>query len=333
MTGREERAQVKYFSRIKRFPNQIVEIMAADRPIFKAPGWEPVERSGSSTVSNKRDTKQNNQDPTGASVVRSIRRARAKVREIALANNFTMFVTLTLDGAKIDRYDPAAIVKKLSTWADNQVRRRGLRYVLVPEHHKDGALHFHGFLSWPDGAGFVDSGTIQAPGAKKPRRPRSQRQRDEWLAAGGHPVYNVPSWPFGFSTAIPVYGDYLAAVNYCCKYIGKEMDAPQGEGQGCDPAALLGGKIGGRWYYSGGKLDKPLVEYADLGVRDVAAMAGGYAFDIAEAGLSMALYRGRQPEGHQSTGDQVRTGLAGETAAELPQGHQSHVGQFHGGGW
>lgn len=327
MAGREERAQVQYFSRIKRFPHQIVEIMAADRPIFKAPGWEPVGRSEGQNVSNKRDTKKDkDQGLDGGSVERSIRRARAKVREIALANSFTMFVTLTLDGAKVDRYDSAAIVKKLSTWADNQVRRHGLRYVLVPEHHKDGAVHFHGFLSWPDGAGFVDSGTIQPPPGpdgkkRKPRRPRSQRQREEWLAAGGHPVYNVPAWPFGFSTAIPVYGDYLAAVNYCCKYIGKGMEAPETDGQSRDLGAILAGKIGGRWYYSGGKLDKPLVEYADLGVRDVAAMAGGYAFEIAEAGLSMALYRGRQPEAHQSAGDQLRAGEAGKAAVELSQGH------------
>lgn len=64
------------------------------------------------------------------------------MRRLALANDFRWFVTLTLAPDKVDRYDAGEVVRKLSQWCNNQVKRRGLKYVLVPERHKDGALHF-----------------------------------------------------------------------------------------------------------------------------------------------------------------------------------------------
>lgn len=271
--------------------------MAAERPIFHPPGWElshkwdsksPGAHDGVDAGDGVGDGADANTADKGAATARSIRRARARVREIALANSFGHFVTLTLSPDKIDRYDDRAIIRKLSTWAGNQVRRRGLRYVLVPERHQDGAVHFHGFLAW-DGPvdNFVDSGTIKRPGIKKPCRPSSEAERQAWLEAGGVVVYNLPAWSLGFSTAIPVYGDYAAAVAYCCKYIGKDMEGPD---------APPGGKIGGRWYYSGGRLRQPEVSYADLTVDAVADLPGGYQFSIPDAAMGMALWRGREAD-------------------------------------
>lgn len=37
------------------------------------------------------------------------------------ANPFTHFVTLTLDASRVDRYDMAAITRKLNAWLSNQV--------------------------------------------------------------------------------------------------------------------------------------------------------------------------------------------------------------------
>lgn len=150
----------------------------------------------------------------------------------------------------------ASITRRLNTWLDNQVRRHGLAYVLVPERHKDGAIHFHGFFN--DAVKAVDSG---------------HRDRE------GHPVYNLPAWSLGFTTAIELYGDYHAAVGYVCKYIGKQGDKP-----------------GGRWYYSGGDLQRPAVEFADVSIReavDLAPEGGVHHFDVPEAGLSFVLVRTR----------------------------------------
>lgn len=45
----------------------------------------------------------------------------------------------------------------------------GLAYVLVPERHKDGAIHLHGFIN--ESLPLSDSGTMKLPGAKRPAAP------------------------------------------------------------------------------------------------------------------------------------------------------------------
>ncbi len=204
--------------------------MVSDRMIFQEAGWEAAESGDVDRL-----------PPTpGNDVERAKRRARSNVYDLALCNDFKYFVTLTLDGDKIDRYDPAEVTRHLSYWLDNHVRRHGLKYVLVPELHKDGAIHFHGFFN--DALSVVDSGTILPPGGGRPRRPRSPAQRAAWLELGGKVIYNLPRWGWGFSTAVELTGERRRAIAYVCKYITKGDH-----------------KIGGRWYYSGGDLRRPVV--------------------------------------------------------------------------
>ena len=263
-------SEVTYTGRIKHYPNGDQEIMACSKPIFRMSGWE--ERN----AEKARRRKAGADDQKGTA--RAIRRARAAVRDIAMCNPMSYFVTLTLDGSKVDRHDMTAITRKLNAWLSNQVQRRGLKYVLVPERHKDGAIHFHGFFN--DALPVTDSGTIVPPGGGKPRRPRSKAQRAEWLQAGGQVVYNLPGWSLGFTTAMDLYGEYSRAVSYVCKYIGKDM----GEHGSAE-------KIGGRWYYSGGDLAAPEIEYADIEWRDLLREKGAYIFTVVEAGAAFTILR------------------------------------------
>ena len=250
--------------------------MACSKPIFRADGWEE-RRKNHHGPKARRDVVQGE---GGGDPARAVRRARSRVRDIALCNPMTYFVTLTLDQMRVDRYDPAAVTRKLNAWLSNQVQRRGLKYVLVPELHKDGAIHFHGFFN--DALEAVDSGTIIPPGGGKPRRPRSKAQRATWLENGGHIVYNLPGWTLGYTTAIELYGDYNGAVGYVCKYIGKDMEnhSLNNSPGGPEPP----GKIGGRWYYSGGDLKAPDVLYAPLEWRELAEQPGAYVIEVPEAG-------------------------------------------------
>lgn len=237
--ARKTLPEIMHNCRVKVYPNGTHELLAAPAAIFREKGWE---------LSDKwmPEVKGNGDGGSPAdNLARAKRRARAAVRDIALSNEFSHFVTFTLDATKIDRYDINAVVKKLNYWLDNRVRRNGLKYVLVPELHKDGAIHFHGFIN--DRLGLVDSGTITGGELKKPRKPKSSRERERLLSSGSHIVYNVTDWKLGFSTAIELYGDYRAAVGYVCKYISKEQQ-----------------KIGGRWYYSGGDLSKPEILLFDV---------------------------------------------------------------------
>ena len=203
-------------------------------------------------------------------VKRAVRRARARVRELARANVFSYFVTLTLNGERCSRYDEHEIVRRASDWLHNAVRRYGLAYILVPERHKDGAIHFHGFFN--DALPVVDSGTVILPGGGKPRK-LPPRKRAAAVENGAHVVFNIPMWKDGFTTAIPLYGDYAAAVAYVLKYIGKQQD-------GCGIVE----KIGGRWFYSGGALKEPTTGLCmeDFDALDAAGV--GWAFDVRQTG-------------------------------------------------
>lgn len=240
------------------FPDGFVVETAADRAIFRSEPLEPVPREA---AYNRTQSTQN--------IQRSARRAKSKLRSLAHCAPLEYFVTFTLDKNNVDRYDFSQIVRKFNTWADNNVRRRGLVYIIVPERHKDGAIHFHGLIN--DALEMTDSGTVRLVSSKRPRKPRSRKERERWLADGGQVVYNCGRWTLGFSTAIRLYGDRSRAISYVCKYIGKQVDD---------------GKVGGRWYYHGGHFDAPVVKYYDITARDTESMGDDwYTIPIPAAGL------------------------------------------------
>ena len=269
----EAASAASFSTRIKTYPDGSMDVLVCDRAIFREAGWE---RSGwerkADRIRDSSEPEDEAEEVSASPSERAMRRARAQVRELALANDFGLFVTLTLNGEVVDRYDMAAITKKLNVWLDNQVRRRGLAYVLVPERHKDGAIHFHGLFN--DALEVVDSGTLTMPGWERPKRPRSAAQRAEWIAAGASIVHNLPRWTLGFTTAIRLYGDREQAIGYVTKYIGKQGEKP-----------------GGRWYYSGGALRRPEVTYCDMSVRDAMEQPGAYSFTIPGAGATFCQFR------------------------------------------
>lgn len=265
-----------------------VDILCATQYVFRRDGWELTRRRGGAASPTEEEVaeaaymaaeeagKSLNDGVVPAADVynirRAVRRAKARVREISLCNEFRWFCTLTLSPERIDRYNECAVIRKLGIWLSNAAQRKGLKYVLVPERHKDGAIHFHGFLS--DALSVVDSGTVKRPGHKKPTKPRSAAQRAAWLGEGGKVVYNLPEWTWGYSTAMELTGNYPAAVAYVCKYIGKDLSAGMPE------------RIGGRWYYSGGNLAAPIVRYCDFDIDALRQLLpDGYGFRIGEAGI------------------------------------------------
>lgn len=80
----------------------------------------------------------------------SLSRSRAAVFELAACNCWEWFGTFTVRGGAdgYDRYDLGAWYKDLSQWVRNQRRLTGadIRYLIVPEEHRDGAWHLHGLL-------------------------------------------------------------------------------------------------------------------------------------------------------------------------------------------
>ena len=273
MPERKTDRSIYHTQRIKEYPLAGVwECLTASRPIFREAGWERTfdKALPLSAASARSAGARSSAEPSAENLQRAVRRARVALRDYALSTDFRYFVTLTLDAAKVDRFDMVEITKKMQAWCSNMVQRHGLAYVLVPERHKNGAVHFHGFFN--DALPVEDSGTMVPPSGGKPRKPRSKAEREAWIAAGAHIVYNLPAWTLGFTTAMALYGEYSQAVSYCCKYIGKQ----QREGE-------LPSKIGGRWYYSGGDLGRPIIHYADGMAAEAAEADRAYVFEIPAA--------------------------------------------------
>lgn len=79
----------------------------------------------------------------------SLSRTRRTVRDYIFCNHFDYFCTFTFNQEKIDRFNYADCRKKLTRVFNNYKNRYspGFRYVMVPEFHRNGAVHFHGVVS------------------------------------------------------------------------------------------------------------------------------------------------------------------------------------------
>ena len=228
------------------YPDGAADLVVTSGKSFRGSGWEEAGAKPPQGAKRQKGKKSEGEDRA-----RSARRAAAKLRRLALANSFDYFVTLTFDPEKVDSFDSAKVAKVLSNWADNMVRRKGLRYVIVPELHQSGRIHLHGFFAG-EGLEVVDSGHVDGC---------------------GHPVYNLPQWGYGFTTAQKLYGTYSAAVGYCCKYIGKQD----------------GERPMGRWYYSGGSLAEPEKTYAVMDYRALQEQYCGEAVEFEIPGSKMLV--------------------------------------------
>ncbi len=201
-------SEVKHNTKTKVYPDGSTKTVVCNQPIFKEAGLECVYKPDKGLGST-------NYNMDSVSRSDSIKRAKEKVFDIVKSNEFNLFVTLTLDPKKIaDRYDPKLVGSKLRKWCNNCVERKGLNYVLLPEHHKDGAIHMHMLCSC-EKFNLVDSGL-----------------KDK----SGRTIYNLMDWRLGFSTAIYITGDIENTAKYVTKYITKESE-----------------KIFGSFYYAGGK--------------------------------------------------------------------------------
>ncbi|MBQ2943846.1 MAG: hypothetical protein IJD93_04065 [Ruminococcus sp.] len=237
--------------RIKLYPDEggawvPVEMMISERKIFnpsglESEGWKSFEKyDDNSRVETDIKSSQSTSD-------RAVKRARAKVLDIIRCNtDFKYFCTLTYNGESFARDDYKSVVASFSMWCDNRVRRKGLKYLAVIERHKDKkGLHFHVLCN--DVLKLVDSGTVKVPDRKKPIKVTTA-DRYKVPEADRKTVYNISDWCYGFSTAIEITGDAgLVKVSaYLQKYLTKESE-----------------KVGGRWYYSGGVLLRPVYRYCD----------------------------------------------------------------------
>ena len=120
---------------IKQYNEDIYKLTYCKKPIKRAGFEEKTNYKRSRDVNNEK-------------LSNNVARARAKVFEYALCNDFEYFVTLTLDKNMHDRYNLKGYTKKLGQFIRDYRKKYGvdIQYLLVPERHKDGAWHMHGLI-------------------------------------------------------------------------------------------------------------------------------------------------------------------------------------------
>lgn len=189
------------FVRIKRFGNRC-KMVYFNTPVRTAGVEDEKRGEGRSPESGER-------------IACNVSRARSRVFELAACNEWEWFVTFTLDPEKYDRYNLSRFRGDLSQWIRNQRRLHGgtLRYLLIPEQHKDGAWHMHGLF-----AGVPESEVRLFDLAEN--IPEKLRK----TIRSGTPVYDFPRYrdKFGYVTMTRVR-DADKCASYITKYITKDI--------------------------------------------------------------------------------------------------------------
>ncbi len=167
------------------------------------------------------------------SIHRSLRRTKTAIKDIMLSNKFDLWCTFTYNcrncipkcdnspctcsPATCKRFDAHYTNRTLRNWFRNQKRLNSpnLRYLAVPEYHKNGAIHFHCLMSGFNGR-LKDSG-------KKTKHNQT--------------VYNASGYYSGWTEFVKIgerfdsqnfEEDYARVSSYITKYITKDMPTING---------------------------------------------------------------------------------------------------------
>lgn len=167
----------------------------------------------------------------------SVRRAKIKVYDILMMNDFTYFVTLTFDPKIIDRTDPKIVQAEFRKFCRRcKDSDPSFGYICIPEYHKKGGIHLHCLVK----------------GSALPPLVFSHHYTDD---PSHKPIFNIPAWSLGFSTAIALDENKEAISRYVTKYVTKDLK-----------------KIFGHFYLAGGDIDREVPsDLCDLSFCDLDA--------------------------------------------------------------
>lgn len=168
----------------------------------------------------------NSDQPSDKAIEESLRRTRTTIFDYALSNNFSYFVTFTFNPKKVDRYSIESTSNIMKYWLNRQKKHSpNFAYVIVPEFHKDGAIHFHALI-----------------------RDYNAELKSTNVFQNGKRVYNLTGFTAGFTNAQKLDDDQTKAAAYLTKYITKDMI----------------NRFNKRRYWASKNLHKPVKRYESL---------------------------------------------------------------------
>lgn len=175
-----------YNVRVKTFPDGHKQYQWSENPILR------------DVPEEYRSPKRKRVQKLEGRLKRNMNRSVNEVYDLARANHFDWFITLTLDPQQVDREDYTECAKVIR-WFTKRLQRTGNRWLIVPELHKDGkAYHFHGLI-----------------------------QGDLPLTHWRGTVYNLDNFEFGHTTAMKIENPKRVAT-YIAKYLTKDIQVPKG---------------------------------------------------------------------------------------------------------
>ncbi len=220
---------MEYNRRTTDYGNGRIEIAAYHSPRLRYTG------SGRMPSGRDAETTDEAQEARTRHQIYAIRR---KIKGYALCNSFRWFVTLTFDPKKVDSSDYETAKTALLKWCRKMRdeckvhdEHKHFDYLMIPELHKSGAVHFHGLL------GDIPAHFVEAANPKT-GKPVIRHSRQ---------VYNLPEWGYGFSDCEEIESPERAA-SYITKYV---------------TAALLTDKemYNKKRYFNSQGLKKPVVSF------------------------------------------------------------------------
>lgn len=131
------------------------KIKVTHMSVCRMAGYEPVEDNPKNKIVIDTESSEDKQATINNTVntkklTNNLTRAKSKINELALCNPWDFFVTFTIDPTKYDRYDLKSYYKDFSELIHNLNKYRTdenkIKYLFIPEMHKDGAWHIHGLL-------------------------------------------------------------------------------------------------------------------------------------------------------------------------------------------
>lgn len=171
-----------------------------------------------------------------------LKQVRSNIIDLALNNKekFEYFITLTFDMK--ENYSHDRVVDLLIKWINNQKHQnRGMSYILVPEFHKSGRLHFHGLIGNVPKWELIEC------------RYAGGKMKGRLKKVNGLQIYQLKQYKLGY-VEISKIQDPERVSNYISKYATKE---------------LITLKSKKRYWYSR-DLEKPKIEldYIDTSLKE-----------------------------------------------------------------
>jgi hypothetical protein len=184
---------------------------------FRITLHKSLRRAGYESVDGDADSSKGKKNTAGNTekLDSSLSRTKSKIFELGMCNPWEYFVTLTLNKEIHNRHDLSNYKKKLSTWIKNynRLNETQIKYLLIPEQHKDGSYHMHGLMmNIP-----IEHLTEFADTDKLPLKILIKIKQ-------GRKIYNWEAYAkaFGYITVEPILNAESVS-KYITKYITKDM--------------------------------------------------------------------------------------------------------------